>query len=79
MKKKKQELKKRCGDCIHLCACRAWNLGTLDNTDATHCINYDTLETWCSWCKFKRAEENDEPAPEDIKSLVDENDEELPV
>ena len=79
MKKKKQEPKKRCGDCIHLCACSAWNLGTLDNADATHCINYDTLETWCSWCKLKRAAENEEPAPEVIKSLVDENDEELPA
>lgn len=55
MRRRKQEPKKRCGDCIHLCACSAWNLGTLDNADATHCINYDTGESWCSWCKLKRA------------------------
>ena len=82
-KKTKKENTRVCGDCIHLCACNAWQIGTLDNADATHCINYDTVESWCSWCKLKRTaktgEANNAPAPEVIRSLVDENDEELPV
>lgn len=31
---------KLCGDCIHLLACTSWNSGTLKNTDATNCANY---------------------------------------
>lgn len=33
-----------CGDCIHECACAMWNIGNLHNTDATHCINYETVK-----------------------------------
>ena len=29
-----------CWECLHYEACQAWNIGTLVNTDATHCVNY---------------------------------------
>lgn len=31
---------RRCGDCVHYEACATWNVGSLLNTDATHCVNY---------------------------------------
>ena len=33
-----------CGDCIHEYACAMWNVGTLQNTDATNCVNFQRLE-----------------------------------
>lgn len=30
-----------CGNCIHIAACQSWNVGFLDNTDATHCVNFE--------------------------------------
>lgn len=38
--KKKEECV--CFHCIHYEACQAWNIGSLMNTDATHCVNYTT-------------------------------------
>lgn len=31
-----------CGDCLHVSACMAWNSGSLYNTDATHCVNWQS-------------------------------------
>lgn len=42
MKDKKQ--KKTCSECIHEYACSMWTLGNLHNTDATHCVNYETVK-----------------------------------
>lgn len=45
---KKNKSFKRCGDCIHLSACSSWNIGNLGgmcNTDATHCVNYETTKS----------------------------------
>ena len=36
--------KKTCGECIHEYACAMWNVGSLQNTDATHCTNYETVK-----------------------------------
>ena len=33
-----------CGDCIHLYACIAWNLGSLRDANAMHCINFQKSE-----------------------------------
>ena len=41
MKKGKQKRPSRiCFECTHYEACQAWNVGTLVETDATHCVNY---------------------------------------
>ena len=50
MKRRKHEPEKErcpgrtCGDCIHEYACGMWNVGTLQNTDATNCVNFQRLE-----------------------------------
>lgn len=33
-----------CSDCIHFYACSMWNVGTLYNTNATNCYNFETYE-----------------------------------
>lgn len=33
-----------CADCVHEFACQMWNIGNLHNTDATNCINYETVK-----------------------------------
>lgn len=30
-----------CGDCIHYNACSMWNVGSLLNTNAENCVNYE--------------------------------------
>jgi len=37
-----------CGDCIHENACfyAGGGCGNLTNTDATHCVNFDTLTSY---------------------------------
>ena len=35
---------KVCGNCIHLSACNGWNHGSMENTNAEHCVNYETLK-----------------------------------
>lgn len=32
-----------CGDCIHEYACCLWHIGTLHNTDATHCACFESV------------------------------------
>lgn len=57
-------MKQICGDCLHYNACAAWNIGSLANTDAGSCINfehihlYDSVEVVrCKDCKhFEQAE-----------------------
>lgn len=48
MKRKEVRPAKVCGDCIHESACfyAGGGCGTLTNTDATHCVNYDTLSSY---------------------------------
>jgi len=43
MREKKTKPSRTCGECIHEFACAMWNVGTLRNTDATHCTNYERL------------------------------------
>lgn len=38
--KKSAEAHRRCFDCMHYEACQSWNIGSLMDTDATHCVNY---------------------------------------
>ena len=33
-----------CGDCIHYCACQAWNIGSLENALSATCVNFETTE-----------------------------------
>lgn len=33
-----------CADCIHEYACQMWTCGTIHNTDAQHCTNYETVK-----------------------------------
>ena len=40
--KKKNEKYRKCADCIHEWACQAWNVGTIHDMDATHCVMYQT-------------------------------------
>lgn len=35
---------KTCADCIHEYACAMWNIGTIHNTDASHCTEYTTVQ-----------------------------------
>lgn len=43
MAKKNTTPTRTCGECIHEFACGMWTLGTLRNTDATNCTNYETV------------------------------------
>lgn len=40
MAKKRAEAHRRCFDCTHYEACQSWNIGSLVDTDAAHCVNY---------------------------------------
>lgn len=57
MAKKRAEAYRRCFDCTHYEACQSWNIGSLVDTDATHCVNYtepvntDTVVR-CGECRF---------------------------
>ena len=44
MRKNKDERTRTCGECIHEYACAMWNVGSLHNTDATNCSNYETAK-----------------------------------
>ena len=44
MVKKKVKNCRTCKDCIHEYACQAWNIGTLCNSDASSCVNYETVK-----------------------------------
>ena len=56
-------MKKICGDCLHYNACAAWNIGSLANTEAGGCVNfehchlYDAVEVVrckdCQWLGIK--------------------------
>lgn len=41
--RKQRKSDKRCCDCIHEAACQSWNVGSLYNTDAHSCKNYETV------------------------------------
>lgn len=43
-RKKNKDPAKSCDDCIHENACQAWNVGTIHNTDATNCVNHETVK-----------------------------------
>lgn len=44
MARKAKKPAKTCGECIHEYACQAWNIGGhLHDTDASSCINYETV------------------------------------
>ena len=45
---------KICSDCIHYCACAAWNVGSLANTDAGNCVNFQAegVRQKISWTPF---------------------------
>ena len=43
-RKKNKSPAKSCADCIHENACQAWNVGTIHNTDATNCVNHETVK-----------------------------------
>lgn len=43
MAKEKPKAVRRCSECIHEYACQMWNIGSLHNTDASSCINYEPL------------------------------------
>ena len=66
------KVKRTCGDCVHEYACGAWNVGSMRNADATHCVNWQKDETWrghwetahnigelvwCSECGWTKAED----------------------
>lgn len=40
IKRKQKRPSRICFECTHYEACQAWNVGTLVETDATHCVNY---------------------------------------
>lgn len=41
-------MKQICGDCLHYNACAAWNIGSLANTDAGNCINFEHIHLYDS-------------------------------
>ena len=42
---------RKCGECIHYYACSSWNVGTLLQTDASHCVNYEKSSKQGNWNK----------------------------
>lgn len=52
-------MKKICGDCLHYNACAAWNIGSLANTEAGGCVNFEHYHLYktdevirCKDCEF---------------------------
>lgn len=45
---KEAGMKQICGDCLHYNACAAWNIGSLANTDAGNCINFEHIHLYDS-------------------------------
>lgn len=41
-------MKQICGDCLHYNACAAWNIGSLANTEAGNCINFEHIHLYDS-------------------------------
>lgn len=45
MAKRKQYIEyRKCTECIHEYACQMWNIGSINQMDATHCISYETVK-----------------------------------
>lgn len=44
-RKNVQKPQRACGDCIHVHACSAWNVGSLIWADASSCANYDHADS----------------------------------
>lgn len=40
---KRKAPNRTCGDCIHEYACAMWNVGTIQDADASHCTEYTTV------------------------------------
>lgn len=40
----KKKTNKICSDCVHYHACSSWNVGSLYNTNAEHCYNFETVD-----------------------------------
>lgn len=55
MAKAKKTDCRKCAECIHEYACAMWNVGSINQMDATHCTGYETVEDsaayFCGWIK----------------------------
>lgn len=40
---------RKCGECIHYCACSSWNVGTILQMDASHCVNFEGTSKCGNW------------------------------
>ena len=47
---------RKCGECIHYYACSSWNVGTLLQTDASHCVNYEKSRKKGEWKPIEKGE-----------------------
>lgn len=57
--KKKQKSYRICKDCIHEYACHAWNVGSINNMNADHCTNYETVKDSNAYFLGVRSVEDD--------------------
>lgn len=55
MAKAKKTACRKCAECIHEYACQMWNVGNINQMDATHCTGYEAVKDsaayFCGWLK----------------------------
>ena len=54
-----KKAKRTCEQCIHEHACQAWNMGIIQNMDATNCKNYETVKDSNAYFLGARSAEDD--------------------
>lgn len=51
----------KCAECIHEYACQMWNIGSINQMNATNCINYETVKDSAAYlCGLLDGERGDE-------------------
>lgn len=56
---KNKKFKRTCEQCIHEYACQSWNIGSIQNMDATNCKNYETVKDSTAYFLGVRSAEDD--------------------
>ncbi len=55
----KKKIERTCEQCIHEYACQAWNIGSIQNMNATNCSNYETVKNSNAYFLGVRSAEDD--------------------
>ena len=55
----KKKIERTCEQCIHEYACQEWNIGSIQNMNATNCSNYETVKNSNAYFLGVRSAEDD--------------------